>query len=912
MSTHNRQQFVPVDDGVDINVLNAAASAVASTFANSADTPAHNYISIAPRNTPAFTDVNSAAADAPPRPISPSQYSDSGLPPIQPLLPQYQPKPKVKWKRKRNPESEYDSEPKVIKRISRACDNCTGRRMKCQGFLPCDNCTKRGLTCSYVKPHVRGRIVTPPPPPEDDPGARNYAPNFRIHGKDQRFRSWNLRACDRCRIEEEDCSGKLPCSGCFTMRVECSFKLRPGSHYLSGGVDPSTVSRQRASDSAGADDTLPDAEGPLVLPAEEALKPLDPETQKLQPALRYANERTPPLVFLHRAWKKIAEAHARWTQGEPPHNSGDRIVMPLGDQPFDESHPFKLPEQHRWAELLEQFLEGGSATFHFLHHPSVRTWMEAVEKNYSTRADLSRGVGPVRTAIVLMALALGSFWRDRAHRDKRKNKVDEWIWTLNFGDQVFTTALRLTDPEKSNPSLELVQARLLQDIYLFSTHRTTQGWLNFGNTLQMITALGLHRRLGRNRGLGLDVTENPNYVKIQLERRVFWSAYILDKQLSLMFGRPSHFSDDTTDQELPDAINDEDASPIGPFRASPSDSYVHAMVAHAKLNKLVERTVREVYSLREMPDDYRLVAALNLGLKLDYWREHRPPILAHHRLTTLLPIFRRQATILKLAYCHAEMLIHRPFLMIQYPTTGERKADADSSIRKCVRAAKDALQLVVSLYRDLDKIQYKAFWFAHYVGYCAATIMWLVPHVRERQLIFGGPEFRGNEKTDKEISDFAVKLFAAYFSDSSHPYSPCVRWAIIMKEIIAEADVQLKRVPVQENEPQNTNDENSTADADADADGQDESDEDGSPNEQLLEDAFRAHWEADIPVPAPPAPAGPPPYKSPLAHLAPPGVPFVPPLRLWDTWKITDWLDLDSAAFGPISDFAPPPSLGEL
>ena len=111
-----------------------------------------------------------------------------------------------------------------------------------------------------------------------------------------------------------------------------------------------------------------------------------------------------------------------------------------------------------------------------------------------------------------------------------------------------------------------------------------QAWQSFGVTLQMITSLGLHRRIGGNRGLGLNVTHIANHAKMQSERRLFWSAYVLDRQISTLFGRPNRWNDDMIDQGLPDCvevdIDDEDADEDGPVQVL-RDCYTTGLIHQA-------------------------------------------------------------------------------------------------------------------------------------------------------------------------------------------------------------------------------------------------------------------------------------------------------------------------------------------
>ncbi|KAG7144919.1 ABC-transporter-regulating transcription factor like protein [Verticillium longisporum] len=71
-----------------------------------------------------------------------------------------------------SPREEPSLEPenrRKSKKISRACDFCKAKKLKCSGTLPCDGCTKRQLSCVYDATYRRGRPPTPQPRPEAAP-----------------------------------------------------------------------------------------------------------------------------------------------------------------------------------------------------------------------------------------------------------------------------------------------------------------------------------------------------------------------------------------------------------------------------------------------------------------------------------------------------------------------------------------------------------------------------------------------------------------------------------------------------------------------------------------------------------------------------------------------------------------------
>lgn len=136
----------------------------------------------------------------------------------------------------------------------------------------------------------------------------------------------------------------------------------------------------------------------------------------------------------------------------------------------------------------------------------------------------------------------------------------------------------MSSVESGPPRLETIQARLGQCLYLLSSSRANECWYAFGTALQLVTALGLHRKLPAK------LPRNGNtYLEQELRKRIFWSAYTLDKYLSVMFGRPRLLHDEDIDQELPEEMNDDDAMQEDPVKRTGSeDCMMVASVLHYK------------------------------------------------------------------------------------------------------------------------------------------------------------------------------------------------------------------------------------------------------------------------------------------------------------------------------------------
>ncbi|KAK4235678.1 fungal-specific transcription factor domain-containing protein [Achaetomium macrosporum] len=691
----------------------------------------------------------------------------------------------------------------------------------------------------------------------------------------------SARSCDICWTHSLPCPGKFPCDACFKQRVECTFRRLARSSFASSC---SRLIRHRSetrrSSSVGGSQTLADSAADRVA---QAIEPLQFPT-------KYADEETPPLVFLHSAWRRIAIAQGLGRLSKPPpaQRAADQLELVSGDLPLNTSSAPVIPVYPEpWFLLQEKFAIGWTETFHFIHRLTARSWLETVHRNWSAQVPLENGIGHAKATVALMTAALGSLFDHTSRQPAKYGSRPSWLWTVNNGDQLFLISLRLTDLEPGPPKLESVQARLLQALYLLCTCRLSQAWYVFGNAIHMLTVLGLHRRRGRNRGLGPEIVTRPEYAKVQCERRTMWSAYVLDKQIAMMSGRPAYLNLDAIDQDYPDCVNDEDMGRAGPFRPHKGDCYVEALIEQAKLSKIVEKVLREVYTLEDTSEEERLENAWRLGKALDDWKAQLPYLMSSSDPSRLHLTWHRQHDMLQLAHWHAQVLVYRPFMTAPYPAADLKKKERfDFAIRTCTEAARATLAMTVNLARkqaDGEESQFHTLLYAHHVMYCAAAVIFLTPHTRARQKASGSRCHEASQETDDDhlfkLAEEALKALV----QETNKFSPARLWAVILEELRDEAAQQIPKDKDQE----------------AEQDPESRSDDLKSADEQPLEDALRAHWEAELAQETRITPNG---DNSSTKTASQPATPIFP--RLWDKWKTTDWLDLDSAAFGPISAFA--------
>lgn len=344
--------------------------------------------------------------------------------------------------------------------------------------------------------------------------------------------------------------------------------------------------------------------------------------------------------------------------------------------------------------------------------------------------------------------------------------------------------------ESGPPRLETIQARLIQCLYLLSSSRANECWYSFGTALQVVTALGLHRKCP------VKLTKKgSSYFELELRKRIFWSAYTLDKYLSIMFGRPRLLHDEDIDQELPDEVNDEDLLEENPARRERStDSMMIASVLHYRLSRILGDISRQLYSINPISRDSPLETAVRLTSDLEKWKESVPHLFNSVRPASLIPPLCRQSHVLQLAYSHAMIHVTRSFLLNDFTDLSRRPRDPHPMVsayaQKCIRAAEDIMTLVDSLAQQTLFIQ--SFWFTHYVCFCAILVVYIHVIQQHRHSPIHSPSAGSPADVDKLNSLFSLaETCQQHLAEATRKNCPSRRYGIILEELRQEVHRQI-------------------------------------------------------------------------------------------------------------------------
>lgn len=208
-------------------------------------------------------------------------------------------------------------------------------------------------------------------------------------------------------------------------------------------------------------------------------------------------------------------------------------------------------------------------------------------------------------------------------------------------------ASRLLPDIIATASVRSVQACLLIGTYLLPLDTSGLCYTYFGLALKLAIQNGMHRRY---HGEGL----SPRMIEVR--NRVFWTAFTIEKRISILHGRPSSLSDPDVDGPLPVDFP-------GLMPASQISNHTN-MVALITLTLKLGEVSHEITSLRTYRKDQQqdcLERLLNIRKHLVDWWSTLPEEITCRDLNPGGPLFRSNVH-LKLDYCLTRVFIGRPFL----------------------------------------------------------------------------------------------------------------------------------------------------------------------------------------------------------------------------------------------------------
>ncbi|KAJ5387049.1 hypothetical protein N7509_009590 [Penicillium cosmopolitanum] len=562
-----------------------------------------------------------------------------------------------------------DTTPHKSRRAAKACAFCRQRKLRCNNEKPaCSSCRGHGKECIYTVGPKRPR-------PSKAQLSRLEAENQQLR---QQITASELRSESASTPTETRTSDPRPESqepqplGVIPRRPDV------GKHTPS--VDPARSTVSRIFISPNGDSSYHGLTSALFDDA-----PLDRRSQMRS---------TAPQVPVEHIQKRLMGESAYQRQLE-------MMNMREGRLDFDGVDP----------ELGMHLL---SLHWNRQHHSFLITYRPAFMRDMATN-------GPYFSKLLLNAIYFGaSKFSNRPEVRRDPNDVRTAGWTFRM------RVKELLGSALDRSEITTIQALLVMTSSLFALgDERSAAWLYAGTAFRMIIDLGMH----------VDATMLINMRQLsdedlEIRRRVFWGAFVVDKVQALYQGRPATLQDFDTKVSLSFLDHYEELEHWQPFAYSDAQSYpgspaysVSTFTELCKLSLILNGILNKVYSERSSnrtPEE--LMATLSsLDAQLRSWQHGLPRHLQFSNNTAQTTPPPHVISLLSL-YNVLLILLHRPFVAEGHLHTTDPSV-AVSSFTTCTVAANRIINLLQA-YDHAFSIR-RAPYLISYATYVAATI-----HVR--------------------------------------------------------------------------------------------------------------------------------------------------------------------------------------
>ncbi|RDA95831.1 hypothetical protein CP533_5086 [Ophiocordyceps camponoti-saundersi (nom. inval.)] len=305
--------------------------------------------------------------------------------------------------------------------------------------------------------------------------------------------------------------------------------------------------------------------------------------------IQWVNEKTGDESFSEMISEVSVDDH-KWTNWKPE-VFGDlfqrRVFRPL-------------PPKPEALSLLKDYFENFNCMFPLFHQP---TFMHLVERQYSP--DPYQGSG--WWASLNCVLAIANRLRVMSNLVPQEEDEKAWAYLKNAMAVFPELTMRNTD-------LLSVQALLGMALFMQGTPNPQPTSLLVATAIRLAHNIGLHKR-----GTGF----NLNPIEIEQRKRVFWIAYMLDKDLCLRSGRPAAQDDDDMNVDLPDA---DPIDNIGNIPLADGKGKMNLFRVICEFTVIESNVYKRLYSTRatKQSDGELLNTIGELDQELEEWKDKIP------------------------------------------------------------------------------------------------------------------------------------------------------------------------------------------------------------------------------------------------------------------------------------------------
>ncbi|ORX45891.1 hypothetical protein DM01DRAFT_1386434 [Hesseltinella vesiculosa] len=541
-------------------------------------------------------------------------------------------------------------------RISRACDTCRKKKIKCDvdSQHPCSTCKQYDWSCTF-----------------NDTAKKRGPPKGYIESLEQRLKRME-ELLGRLQPADEHASPTQTPNG------------RDESPAASSPIDSEqqTTSKDKVVRYLGSSSGMYLVND--ILKANHDRSNPNSPTQHPQPSTPpTVNNGTPPIQTTHipspsESYTALSFNNSTITLRAMNQYEDDMVLVREETESEAKQHQIHATQYGQLTALVPRTIQEALVKIYF-EYPC--TTLPVLDHDTFMRSFDSKDPNPISPLLVCAVCSYACYLVPTDHPIFQKSELPR--------DKVFdifmARAIQCARSSYLLPQVETVQALVLLCAHPTHAGESYRNWIWSGMAVRMAQDLGLHRTVESCDPKKRDVLET---------RRLLWfSVYITDRWCCAAMGRPLAIADSDCDVELPNVDMPNEPGKYGMF------------VNLIKLSGILGEVLRRIYSPKAKSVGYQSAlmeqTVLGLDRMLQEWYESVPAEfrITHEQLQSMkgfeytqIDRFRSGGP-LTLCYYAVVILLFRPFLVLEALPSSSFSNLHEMASRRCLEAARRAIDV---------------------------------------------------------------------------------------------------------------------------------------------------------------------------------------------------------------------------
>ncbi|KAG2232882.1 hypothetical protein INT48_004895 [Thamnidium elegans] len=529
-------------------------------------------------------------------------------------------------------------------RVSRACDLCRKKKIKCDGTAPmCSNCQAFNLECSYK-----------------DTTKKRGPPKGYIEAIENRLHKLESYLNDIVKEEEDPRTKELlnelqspletPLGEQIKVRPQRRQRRRPIPIDITPTATESSLSPTLFNSPTLSQSELPEQQD------NNSNNNIDLNDSKGQLSM----DENGQVRYLGKSSGFYLLQNSRTYQNGAFHFSGYCHKSSKKDQPIENSYMTTTTvtnnsttkQKHANVDSLElppKDLSDHLVVLYLTHFYPVLPMF------YKRRLVCSHSpLEPISPLLLNAIYAIAS----RVTPDERVRSDPTSPDTA--GDIFFERAKCLLDDYYDTPRISTVQALLLMASHQMGAMKAARAWLYSGMAFRMAQDLGLNRNCDH---------WNISPEERERRKRVFWCCFIVDRITSAIYGRSANFEERDCDVPFPSVDDDEMIKPTCKDSSRPPAKLLEVFIQSIKICDILGHVLKNIYyaKARQHTSSHHIDHILTtLNRQLTQWHDNLPVPLQYKLPNTqageMAPDPPSPICQLHMIYYTTVILLHRSFI----------------------------------------------------------------------------------------------------------------------------------------------------------------------------------------------------------------------------------------------------------